>query len=489
VPDYGPVWIPNDVPVEWAPYHYGHWVWIAPWGWTWVDNDAWGWAPFHYGRWVLVGAHWGWVPGPRVVRPVWAPAMVGFVGGRGWSVSITFGGVGGVAWFPLGPRDVYVPSYHCSQRYVQYVNVTNTRVVNVTHVTNVYNTVIVNRQNYHYTYENNTRAVVAVSRETFVNARPVRSNAIRVNEQQLRNVRVVENDRITPTRASFVAATRVSTARPNVPFARRPVTVNLPPPKRTGRTVYTNDNAPFNQPRDRGNPNEARGGQLGQAQRQPQQGQPGQPNQGSRPGFHPFTPPLQQRAGGSAPPNQGASQPNRPEQNPRNDNINRDNVNRPNDNFDRNNNRPNENPNRPNENPNFNRPNENPNNGRPNENPNRPNDNFDRNNNRPNENPNRPNGNPSRPNDNFNRNNNPPNENVNRPANAQPAYQPPPQPQVRYAPPVRARDQNYDVHPPRNNSRVNTAPRQGGGGGRPSPPPKSEPKPQSKPPKGNGRGR
>lgn len=442
VPDYGPVWIPSDVPVDWAPYHYGHWVWIAPWGWTWVDNDDWGWAPFHYGRWVLVGAHWGWVPGPRVVRPVWAPAMVGFVGGRGWSVSITFGGVGGVAWFPLGPRDVYVPTYHCSQRYVQYVNVTNTRVVNVTHVTNVYNTVIVNRQNYHYTYENNTRAVVAVSRETFVNARPVRTNAIRVNEQQLRNVRVVENDRITPTRASYVQATRVSTARPNVPFARRPVTVNLPPPKRTGRTVYTNDSAPFNQPRDRGNANDARGvrqpQQAGQPQQPGQPGQPGQPNQGSRPGFHPFTPPLQQRTGGSAPANQGVNQPNQPGGNPRNDNLNRD-ANRPNQNFDRNNNRPNDNPNRPN--------------------------------------------------DNFNRNNSQPNDNANRRGNAQPEYQPQPQPQVRYAPPVRARDQNYDVHPPRNNSRTNAAPRQGGGGGRPSPPPKSESKPQSKPPKGNGRGR
>jgi len=39
--DYGPVWIPRGVAVGWVPYHYGHWVWIAPWGWTWVDEEPW----------------------------------------------------------------------------------------------------------------------------------------------------------------------------------------------------------------------------------------------------------------------------------------------------------------------------------------------------------------------------------------------------------------------------------------------------------------
>src|SRR5438094_4508817 len=35
-PDYGPVWAPR-VSVGWAPYHDGHWRWIEPWGWTWID--------------------------------------------------------------------------------------------------------------------------------------------------------------------------------------------------------------------------------------------------------------------------------------------------------------------------------------------------------------------------------------------------------------------------------------------------------------------
>ncbi|MFP3608414.1 DUF6600 domain-containing protein, partial [Paraburkholderia sp. SIMBA_053] len=36
-PQYGEVWVPRATPAGWAPYHDGHWVWQAPWGWTWVD--------------------------------------------------------------------------------------------------------------------------------------------------------------------------------------------------------------------------------------------------------------------------------------------------------------------------------------------------------------------------------------------------------------------------------------------------------------------
>jgi len=81
VSGYGPVWVPAGVGPGWAPYRYGHWAWIEPWGWTWVDDAPWGFAPFHYGRWAFVGNGWVWVPGPLVARPVYAPALVVFVGG------------------------------------------------------------------------------------------------------------------------------------------------------------------------------------------------------------------------------------------------------------------------------------------------------------------------------------------------------------------------------------------------------------------------
>jgi hypothetical protein len=101
---YGNAWFPRDVPREWAPYRYGHWSWIDPWGWTWVDDAPWGFAPFHYGRWAIFGARWGWVPGPINVRPVYAPALVAFIGGSNFSLSISSGPAGGQAgsrWHPV----------------------------------------------------------------------------------------------------------------------------------------------------------------------------------------------------------------------------------------------------------------------------------------------------------------------------------------------------------------------------------------------------
>jgi hypothetical protein len=116
--EYGNVWFPRAVPADWAPYRDGRWVWISPWGWTWVDNSPWGYAPFHYGRWVVVSGRWCWTPGRVVGRPVWSPALVGWVGGNNWSVSFGSGGSGpAVGWYPLSPRDRYVPGYRVSSDF------------------------------------------------------------------------------------------------------------------------------------------------------------------------------------------------------------------------------------------------------------------------------------------------------------------------------------------------------------------------------------
>ena len=253
-PDYGAIWVPTGVAAGWAPYRDGHWVWIAPWGWTWVDAEPWGFAPFHYGRWAYVRGYWGWVPGPVVVRPVYSPAMVGFVGGGGFSLAVSFGGgFTGVGWFPLGPRDVWVPAYPCSPRYFQNVNVTNTRIVNVTQVTNVYNITRVNNYDVtkiNYTYAHNNAAVTAVSREAFVGAKPVAASAVRLNAQQLESARVTEQRPVQPSRSSYISAdARVSRAAPKVPFSARPVTAKLVPATPANRpAVYTNDSREFNQP-------------------------------------------------------------------------------------------------------------------------------------------------------------------------------------------------------------------------------------------------
>ena len=231
VADYGPVWTPIGIAPGWAPYRFGHWVWVAPWGWTWVEDEPWGFAPFHYGRWAFVENAWCWVPGPIVVRPVYAPALVAFVGGGGFHLSI---GVGeGVAWFPLGPREVYVPPYRVSRVYVNNINVTNTRV-NVTQITNVYNTYTTN-SNTRITYMNQRvpTAVTAVSRDTFVNARPVARNLAQVDARQIGEAPVSHQPSVEPARQSVLGAGVPARVRPPATIENRRViaTRNPTPPR------------------------------------------------------------------------------------------------------------------------------------------------------------------------------------------------------------------------------------------------------------------
>ncbi|WP_211923220.1 DUF6600 domain-containing protein [Duganella radicis] len=119
--EYGPLWTPRNVAIDWAPYRDGRWIWLAPWGWTWVDNAPWGYAPSHYGRWVLVNRRWCWAPGRPVGRPAWSPALVGWVGGNGGG---NHGGPG-LGWYPLSPRDRFVPGYRVSADYERRVTWTH----------------------------------------------------------------------------------------------------------------------------------------------------------------------------------------------------------------------------------------------------------------------------------------------------------------------------------------------------------------------------
>ncbi|HEY0061164.1 MAG TPA: DUF6600 domain-containing protein [Telluria sp.] len=124
--EYGPVWYPRAVATGWVPYRDGRWTYLQPWGWTWVDNAPWGYAPFHYGRWVTVGGRWCWSPGRNVTRAVWSPALVGWVGGNNWNVNFNSGGnrraAPATGWYPLTPRDTYVPTYRVNHDNLRYLN-------------------------------------------------------------------------------------------------------------------------------------------------------------------------------------------------------------------------------------------------------------------------------------------------------------------------------------------------------------------------------
>lgn len=77
-PDVGWVWYPMTVRPGWEPFRDGRWVWVRPWGWTWVDDAPWGFAPSHYGRWLQWNNRWVWSPGSvrnRVGPPAGMPVI------------------------------------------------------------------------------------------------------------------------------------------------------------------------------------------------------------------------------------------------------------------------------------------------------------------------------------------------------------------------------------------------------------------------------
>ncbi|SDQ74730.1 FecR family protein [Paraburkholderia fungorum] len=234
-PQYGEVWVPRATPAGWAPYHDGHWVWQAPWGWTWVDDEPWGFAPYHYGRWAQVDDTWAWVPGPveADVQPVYAPALVAFVGddegGSGavdWGVSLAVGGAlaAGVAWFPLGPGEPWHPHWgghdHWSPGYYNRVNRT-TIVNNYNRNVDIHNTYI----NYHA-----RGGLTAVPATAFVHGQPVGRFAQKVDPQQWRNARINPGGPgIAPVRESFGPGLRNANYRPPAAVMARPVVATRNP--------------------------------------------------------------------------------------------------------------------------------------------------------------------------------------------------------------------------------------------------------------------
>ncbi|WP_137890864.1 DUF6600 domain-containing protein [Ramlibacter sp. 2FC] len=188
-PGYGPVWYPYVTVANWAPYRYGHWEYIPPWGWTWIDDAPWGFAPFHYGRWVQISLRWCWVPGPIVVQPVYAPALVAFVAstsGPTHGYIALSSGQPGVAWFPLAPGEAYRPAYRVSRHYIDRVN-RHHRLAD-------------GDRDRLYRYQRQPDAVTVVPREAFGRSRPMRGEAPPIARAELDRARVVAAPRFAPER-------------------------------------------------------------------------------------------------------------------------------------------------------------------------------------------------------------------------------------------------------------------------------------------------
>jgi hypothetical protein len=218
--NYGPVWAPAAMPAGWVPYSTGRWIWDPRFGWTWLDAAPWGWAPYHYGRWVFVHGYWGWAPGPVVVRPVYAPALVVFLGGP---VAV---GVRPVHWAPLGWGEPVVPWWGRpgfvgvawwggwgGPHVVNNVVVNRTTTVNVTNI-NVYSNVHVNN------------AVSGVAEDRFGRGA---IQTTRVSDAQVKELTPVRGAlQVKPAAASVMSADRAKLTPPAAVQNRTVVATRAP---------------------------------------------------------------------------------------------------------------------------------------------------------------------------------------------------------------------------------------------------------------------
>ena len=228
---YGSVWFPNRVASGWAPYRDGHWSWIDPWGWTWVDDAPWGFAVSHYGRWTNLRGSWGWVPGPVRTRAYYAPALVAFVGGNNFQLTVSSGNVGGVAWFPLAPREVYRPAYTVSRGYFENINRSNT-IVNNTVINNYYNNS--NVTNIVYANRQVAGAIIVVPTTAFVQSQPVSRAAVRVSRDMNIGGQAMFVAPVAPTERSVRGAAAQAGGPPERAFERQVVARTVPPAVRSG---------------------------------------------------------------------------------------------------------------------------------------------------------------------------------------------------------------------------------------------------------------
>jgi hypothetical protein len=216
--EFGPVWFPI-APEEWAPYRFGHWRWMTPWGWNWIDDQPWGFAPSHYGRWALIDEHWAWVPGGFVARPLYMPAAAAFLGTPGVGLSSEEGAA--VGWFPLAPGEAYWPSYARDADYVRGLNRGNVRDTETIRLQadgvppfEIFDEDFANRQ-----------FATVVPRPVFTNGRAVAPARVTLPEQRLRNAPVLMGSpQIAPASAQRIARAAATTV--NSPPSRVAVRIS-----------------------------------------------------------------------------------------------------------------------------------------------------------------------------------------------------------------------------------------------------------------------
>jgi hypothetical protein len=208
----GPVWFPQGVPANWAPYRNGRWEWIAPWGWTWIDDAPWAFVTSHYGRWTQVGTRWAWAPGRLGLRPIYAPALVAFVGGGASPLAI--GGKPTVAWFPLAPREPWQPPYRASAQYVSNVNANMPPL-----------------KEGGYAYQRNPQALTAIALDDFHRGKPSGGGWLRVAANMVAGAQVSAPPPMPVQRARTAVARAAAPASMPAPEIKQVTASSSPAPQ------------------------------------------------------------------------------------------------------------------------------------------------------------------------------------------------------------------------------------------------------------------
>ena len=216
--DYGPMWQPNDVASDWAPYSNGYWAWVEPWGWTWIDDLPLGLRsvplrPMGSRRRPLgLDSGKGRTEDASRIR-----SRPGHLHGRG-QVEAHPGRRRGSGLVPPGPREAYVPPYQVSKTYLHDLNIA--AVPN-------YDDSVANRPRHTYLNRNVPGAVREIPSQSFGKAQ---SGPIKTFSPPARDIARAP---IMGTTAEIVPQRESITARPMPPQG----SVSRPPDRMTSRSV------------------------------------------------------------------------------------------------------------------------------------------------------------------------------------------------------------------------------------------------------------
>jgi hypothetical protein len=138
------------------------------------------------------------------------------VGGSGWQAAFSFGSAP-VAWFPLGPREPWVPWYGTSFSYLHAVNAPHLELRGNVEVSRI-----------RYINRDAPGAVTAVPRDVFMRARPVNGAAVAVPREVFRGSTPTQVGPGRPSRADFAHIDRPGSAPPAAVIDRSVVVRRTP---------------------------------------------------------------------------------------------------------------------------------------------------------------------------------------------------------------------------------------------------------------------